>query len=129
MWYPWRDLDVSHTLGGCIPRSTTSTFTENTMVHTSTFRNHKDSSEKKKLFVPLSCCRNRVVFLFELVRECRMLSSRRNTTRAWEEYNMTVCAPGSDSILSQNIHMLTPGLPVFFSVTPTLVPVKVWSVL
>ena len=35
--------------------------------------------------------------------------------------NMTVCAPGSDCILSQHIHMLTPGLPVFFSAAPTLV--------
>ena len=36
--------------------------------------------------------------------------------------NMTVCAPGSDCIFSQHIHMLTPGLPVFFSAAPTWFP-------
>jgi len=41
--------------------------------------------------------------------------------------NMTVSAAGSDSIMSQHIHMLTTGLPVFCSAAPTLVPMKVRS--
>ena len=41
--------------------------------------------------------------------------------------NMTVSVSGSDSIMSQHIHMLTPGLPVFCSAAPTLVPMKVRS--
>ena len=40
---------------------------------------------------------------------------------------MTVCVARSDSILPQHIHMKTPGLPVFCSAAPTLVPVKVRS--
>ncbi len=86
---------------------------ENTMVHTSTFRKYKVSSEKKKLFVPPSeitcttfrifkkeCCFSlNVVFrtpfyhyLFKKkpshcfwtsTRQCGMLSARRSTTRTW----------------------------------------------
>ena len=42
-------------------------------------------------------------------------------------WNMTVSAAGLDSRVSQHIHMLNPGLPVFCSAAPTLVPMKVRS--
>ena len=42
-----RDLRASHTLEG-VPLGVRHLHSENTMVHTSTFRNYKVSSEKKK---------------------------------------------------------------------------------
>ncbi len=86
---------------------------ENTTVRVSVFRNCKDSSEKN-ISVPLSA-----VFEPDNVGCYQHTEAQHGLGGA---YNMTVCAPGSDSIFSQHIHMLTPGLPVFFSAASTCFP-------
>ena len=116
-----RNLRASHTLEGCTPTSTTSTFRKcnGSYIHIQKIRSF--IGKEKSICTTLPA-------VFEPrpdnVGCCPHAEAQHGLGGA---RNMTVSAAGSDSIMSQHIHMLTPGLPVFCSAAPTLVPMKVRS--